>query len=63
LYDGSDRYNQKNNNHCREMAVRASYDLMRKRYYESAADPSQNPTWLQRGGKILKHINYIYIYF
>jgi len=33
----------------RELAVRAAYDLMRRRYYERAGDPSQNPTWLQRG--------------
>ena len=34
----------------RDMIVRTSYDFMRRRYYERAADPSQNPTWLQHGG-------------
>merc|ERR1739838_848490 len=33
----------------RDMIVRTSYDFMRRRYYERAADPSQNPTWLQHG--------------
>jgi len=33
----------------REMAVRTSYDFMRRRYYERSADPSQNPTWMQKG--------------
>jgi len=34
----------------RELAVRATYDIMRRRYYEKSVDPSLNPTWLQRGG-------------
>jgi len=34
----------------RELAVRATYDVMRRRYYEKSVDPSLNPTWLQRGG-------------
>ena len=50
-YESSDRFNVNNQNRCRELAVRASYDLMKRRYYENAADPSQNPTWLQRGGE------------
>jgi len=33
----------------RNMIARTSYDFMRRRYYERAADPSQNPTWLQHG--------------
>jgi len=32
-----------------DMIVRTSYDFMRRRYYERAADPSQNPSWLQHG--------------
>lgn len=46
-----DRYGMGSTNRSRELAVRATYDLMRRRYYERAADPSQNPTWLQRGGQ------------
>jgi len=33
----------------RDLAVRTTYGIMRRRYYERAADPSQNPTWLDRG--------------
>jgi len=36
-------------NRSRELAVRSTYELLRRRYYERAGDSSQNPTWLQRG--------------
>merc|ERR1719431_1563088 len=38
------------NIYSQDMAMRATYDLMRRRFYENASDPSQNPIWLQRGG-------------
>ncbi|XP_018014264.1 hemocyte protein-glutamine gamma-glutamyltransferase isoform X2 [Hyalella azteca] len=48
-WNDEERYGGTSTNRSRELAVRATYDLLRRRYYERAADPSQNPTWLQRG--------------
>ncbi|KAF2351038.1 Transglutaminase N-terminal [Trinorchestia longiramus] len=48
-WNDEDRFGITSTSRSRELAVRATYDLLRRRYYERAADPSQNPTWLQRG--------------
>lgn len=37
--------------HNRGLAVRATYDLIRRQYYERTVDPTQHPAWLQRGEK------------
>ena len=47
----------------RNMIARTSYDFMRRRYYERAADPSQNPTWLQHGGTIILTFGVILLMF
>merc|ERR1739838_901103 len=48
--DHTTRDNDRSNVRSRELAVRATYDIMRRRYYERSVDPSLNPTWLERGG-------------
>jgi len=37
--------------HNRGLAVRATYDIMRRQYYERTADPTYHPAWLRSGDK------------